>query len=78
MGLRERLQRARGGDRRSGLRLFAERYHVRYFLETGEFSDEYDLDIKKHSGSDFYDVTWIANGKVSAKASAWRYRMTED
>ena len=26
---------------------FAGRYHVRYFLETGEFSDEYDLDIKK-------------------------------
>lgn len=46
---------------------FAGRYHVRYFLETGEFSDEYDLDIKKHAGGDFYDVTWIANGKVSAK-----------
>jgi hypothetical protein len=46
---------------------FAGRYHVRYFLETGEFSDEYDLDIKKHNGGDFYDVTWIANGKVSAK-----------
>ena len=26
-------------------RSFAGRYHVRYFLETGEFSDEYDLDI---------------------------------
>jgi len=46
---------------------FAGRYHVRYFLETGEFSDEYDLDIKKHAGGDFYDVTWIENGKVSAK-----------
>ena len=46
---------------------FAGRYHVRYFLETGEFSDEYDLDIKKHAGGDFYDVTWIANGQVSAK-----------
>jgi hypothetical protein len=46
---------------------FAGRYHVRYFLESGEFSDEYDLDIKKHTGGDFYDVTWIANGKVSAK-----------
>jgi hypothetical protein len=46
---------------------FAGRYHVRYFLETGEFSDEYDLDIEKHTGGDFYDVTWIANGKVSAK-----------
>src|SRR6476646_2736381 len=46
---------------------FAGRYHVRYYLETGEFSDEYDLDIQKHIGGDFYDVTWIANGKVSAK-----------
>jgi hypothetical protein len=46
---------------------FAGRYHVRYFLETGEFSDEYELDITKHGGGDFYDVTWIENGKVSAK-----------
>lgn len=46
---------------------FAGRYHVRYFLETGEFSDEYDLDIEKHGGGGFYDVTWIANGKVGAK-----------
>ena len=46
---------------------FAGRYHVRYFLETGEFSDEYDLDITKHTGGDFYDVTWIANGQVRAK-----------
>lgn len=46
---------------------FAGRYHVQYFLETGAFSDEYDLDIKKHAGGDFYDVSWIANGKVSAK-----------
>ena len=63
MGLRERLQRARASDRRSASAAFAGRYHVRYFLETGEFSDEYDLDIKKHTGGDFYDVTWIANGK---------------
>jgi len=48
-------------------RSFAGRYHVRYFLETGEFSDEYDLDIEKHPGGGFYDVTWIANGQVSAK-----------
>ena len=46
---------------------FAGRYHVRYFLETGEFSDEYDLDIERHAGGNFYDVTWIANGTVSAK-----------
>lgn len=55
---------ATGGPASSG---FAGRYHVRYYLETGEFSDEYDLDIKKHAGGDFYDVTWIANGTVSAR-----------
>ena len=43
---------------------FAGQYHVRYFLATGEFSDEYDLDIKKTG--DFYDVSWITAGKVSA------------
>ena len=55
---------ATGGPASSG---FAGRYHVRYFLETGEFSDEYDLDIERHAGSQFYDVTWITNGTVSAK-----------
>jgi hypothetical protein len=55
---------ATGGPASAG---FAGRYHVRYFLETGEFSDEYDLDIEKHAGGDFYDVTWIANGAVRAK-----------
>jgi hypothetical protein len=56
--------RATGGPVSHG---FAGRYHVRYFLETGEFSDEYDLDIKRHPGSHLYDVTWITNGTVSAK-----------
>ena len=46
---------------------FAGRYHVRYFLQSGEFSDEYDLDIARHGAGDFYDVKWIANGTVSAK-----------
>jgi hypothetical protein len=55
---------ATGGPAAGG---FAGRYHVRYFLETGEFSDEYDLDIEKHAGGNFYDVTWISNGAVSAK-----------
>ena len=55
---------ATGGPGSDG---FAGRYHVRYFLESGEFSDEYDLDIKKHAGGNFYDVTWITNGTVSAK-----------
>jgi hypothetical protein len=55
---------ATGGPATRG---FAGRYHVRYFLETGEFSDQYDLEIKKHMGGDFYDATWVANGKVSAR-----------
>jgi hypothetical protein len=55
---------ATGGPASSG---FAGRYHVRYFLETGVFSDEYDLDIERHAGGDFYDVTWSTNGTVSAK-----------
>jgi len=55
---------ATGGPAGGG---FAGRYHVRYFLETGEFSDEYDLDIEHHAGGQFYDVTWTTNGSVSAK-----------
>jgi len=55
---------ATGGPASGG---FAGRYHVRYFLETGEFSDEYDLDIERHAGGPFYDVTWITSGKVGAK-----------
>jgi hypothetical protein len=43
---------------------FAGRYHVRYFYDSGEFSDEYDLDIEKIA--DVYKVSWITNGKVSA------------
>lgn len=55
---------ATGGPASRG---FAGRYHVRYFLENGDFSDEYDLDIERHRGGGFYDVTWITDGKVSAK-----------
>lgn len=55
---------ATGGPRSRG---FVGRYHVRYYLENGQFSDEYDLEIEKHPGGDFYDVTWMSNGKVSAK-----------
>ena len=55
---------ATGGPTAGG---FAGRYHVRYFLENGQFSDEYDLDIERHTPGDFYDVTWITKGKVSAR-----------
>ena len=46
---------------------FVGHYHVRYFLENGQFSDEYDLEIQRHAPGNFYDVTWISDGKVSAK-----------
>jgi hypothetical protein len=40
------------------------KYHVRYFLENGEFSDEYDLVIEKTG--DVYNVSWLTDGKLSA------------
>jgi hypothetical protein len=43
---------------------FAGSYHVRYFYDSGEFSDEYDLLIEKKGST--YAVSWITNGKVSA------------
>ena len=43
---------------------FVGRYHVRYFYENGEFSDEYDLVIEK--ADDVYKVSWIVNGKTEA------------
>ena len=51
---------ATGGPREG----FAGRYHVRYFLDNGKFSDEYDLVIEKTG--DFYSVSWLVEGKVSA------------
>ena len=53
---------ATGGPKESG---FAGNYHVRYFYENGDFSDEYDLTIEKTG--DFYSVSWIVKGKVLAK-----------
>jgi hypothetical protein len=44
---------------------FAGNYHVKYFYENGEFSDEYDLLIEKTG--DFYSVSWISKAKVLAK-----------
>ena len=51
---------ATGGPREG----FVGRYHVRYFLESGEFSDEYDLVIEKTG--DVYKVSWLTGGKVAA------------
>ena len=43
---------------------FVGKYHVRYFLENGEFSDEYDLLVEK--SGDVYNVSWISEGKLGA------------
>ncbi len=51
---------ATGGPREG----FAGRYHVRYFYDSGEFSDEYDLIIEKTE--DVYKVFWLIDGKVRA------------
>ena len=44
---------------------FAGNYHVRYFFDNGQFSDEYDLQVAKNGG--FYDVTWRVSGVVKAR-----------
>jgi hypothetical protein len=43
---------------------FAGRYHVRYFFDSGKFSDEYDLLIEQVD--DVYKVTWSVKGKIEA------------
>ena len=50
---------------------FAGRYHVRYFYDSGEFSDEYDLLIEKID--DVYKVSWIAGERFKRQASAWKW-----
>ena len=53
---------ATGEPKESG---FVGNYHVRYFYQNGDFSDEYDLTIEKTG--DFYSVSWIVKGKLLAK-----------
>jgi hypothetical protein len=53
---------ATGGPKESG---YHGNYHVRYFYENGDFSDEYDLVIEKTG--DFYDVSWLIRGNVAAR-----------
>jgi len=43
---------------------FAGEYHVRYFFENGDFSDEYDLVIARTG--DIYKATWLIDGKTAA------------
>jgi hypothetical protein len=51
---------ATGGPREG----YVGQYHVRYFYDSGEFSDEYDLVIEKTG--DVYKVLWLIDGEVSA------------
>ena len=44
---------------------FAGNYHIKYYYESGEFSDEYDLLIEKVGK--FYNLSWLVDGKVSAR-----------
>jgi hypothetical protein len=43
---------------------YAGEYHVRYFYENGEFSDEYDLVIEKDEN--IYRAYWLVDGKTLA------------
>ena len=40
------------------------KYHVRYFLDSGEFSDEYDLIIERTE--DVYRAYWLVEGETLA------------
>jgi hypothetical protein len=51
---------ATGGPREG----YAGKYHVRYFLDSGEFSDEYDLIIEKTG--DVYEAMWLVDGDTRA------------
>jgi hypothetical protein len=43
---------------------YAGKYHVRYFYDNGEFSDQYDLIIEKTGN--VYKVLWLVDGKTRA------------
>jgi hypothetical protein len=43
---------------------YAGKYHVRYFYDSGEFSDEYDLIIEKTE--DVYRAFWLVDGVTRA------------
>ena len=43
---------------------YAGKYHVRYFYESGEFSDEYELTIEKVD--DVYRAYWQVDGETLA------------
>jgi hypothetical protein len=43
---------------------FVGHFHIRYFLESGEFSDEYDLQSRRVGP--LYDVTWLTDAAIRA------------
>ena len=43
---------------------YAGKYHVRYFYDSGEFSDEYDLIIE--NTEDVYRAYWLVDGETRA------------
>jgi len=43
---------------------YAGNYHVRYFYDSGEFSDEYDLIIE--NTEDVYRAYWLVDGETRA------------
>jgi hypothetical protein len=51
---------ATGGPREG----YAGSYHVRYFLENGDFANEYDLVIEKVG--DIFEVSWLTDGELKA------------
>ena len=52
--------RATGGPHHG----FAGSYHIRYFYEDGEFSDEYDLVIEE--AGEYYEASWLVDGELQA------------
>ena len=44
---------------------FKGNYHVRYFLEGGEFSNEYDLEILQ--AETFYDLIWRVDNVIKIR-----------
>ncbi|HEV2005620.1 MAG TPA: hypothetical protein VGQ85_03325 [Candidatus Limnocylindrales bacterium] len=57
------MERAWARDRRA-THGFAGSYHIRYFYEDGEFSDEYDLVIEE--AGEYYEASWLVDGELQA------------
>jgi hypothetical protein len=58
------------GVRGPGSGGFAGRYDAQYFLETGEFSEEYDLHIEGQAGGEFYGGSFTASKSAMCRWKA--------